>query len=280
MARAGKAVTMPFPEAFRQVARDILAPRQLAGAIERAALLLLILGAAWVALRLSLALVRRTGSLGGRTLTPLLESVVRYVIAFAALVLMLQAVNVNVTAVLASAGVVGLAVGFGAQYLIRDILAGFFLLSEGVMHIGDTVRIDGDTGTVERITLRTTQIRKLSGELLTIPNGAITRIGNLSRDYGRAIVRITVPYRADLTEALDAIEQVAREWAAAHVQETQGEPVLDGVVDLTDAGAVMQISVRVRPGHQAAAEAELRRRALEALARRGIRIDMRISATI
>lgn len=275
---------MPLPEVVRQVVHDVLAPQRIAGAIERAVLLLLIAAGWWGALRLSLAVVRRAAgkpdARGGRTFTPVLESAIRYTVAFAALVLMLQAVNVNVTAILASAGVVGLAVGFGAQYLIRDVLAGFFLISEGLVQTGDVVRIDGDVGTVERITLRTTQIRKMTGELLTIPNGAITRIGNLSRDYGRAIVRITVPYRADLTEALDAIEQVAREWAAAHVQETQGEPVLDGVVDLTDAGAVMQISVRVRPGHQAAAEAELRRRALEALARRGIRIDMRISATI
>lgn len=275
---------MPLPEVVRQIAHDVLAPQRIAGAIERAVLLLLIAAGWWAALRLSLAVVRRAAGTpdarGGRTVAPVLEGVIRYAVAFAALVLMLQAVNVNVTAVLASAGVVGLAVGFGAQYLIRDILAGFFLISEGLVQTGDVVRIDGDVGTVERITLRTTQIRKVTGELLTIPNGAITRIGNLSRDYGRAIVQITVPYRADVAEALAAVEQVAREWAAAHPQDAQGEPVVDGVVDLKDTGAVVQLSVRVRPGRQAAVEADLRGLALAALARRGIRIDTRISATI
>lgn len=275
---------MPFPEALRQVLRDIRNPQYLAGAIERTAVLLVIAVAAWAALSLSLLVVRKAGARpaapAGRTLAPVVESLIRYAIVVAALVFMLQAVGVNVTAILASAGVAGLALGFGAQYLIRDILAGFFLLSEGLIQVGDTVRIDGDTGTVEHITLRTTQIRKINGELLTIPNGAITRIGNLSRDFGRAIVQLTIPYRAEVATALDAIEQATRDWAAAHAQEALGTPVVDGIVDLKDTGAVVQVSVRVRPGRQAAVEADLRRRALQALAQRGIRIDTRISATI
>jgi moderate conductance mechanosensitive channel len=261
-----------MPDVFRQVTRDMLSPLHLAAAIERVLLLLLIAVAAWVTIRLSIAILRRAATRPpahvARTFTPVVESLIRYTIAFAALVLMLEAVNVNLTAILASAGVVGLAVGLGAQYVIRDVLAGFFLLSEGVLQIGDMVRIDDDVGTVERVTLRTTQIRKVSGELLTIPNGAITRIGNLSRDYGRAIVQITIPYRANLAEALDTLRQVARDWAVEHAQDVQAAPVVDGVVDVKDAGAVLQVSVRVRPGRQASVEADLRARALEALARR------------
>src|SRR2546428_574474 len=83
----------------------------------------------------------------------------------------------------ASGGGLGLVLGFGAQDITRDLLAGVFLLSEGLGQVGDIVRVDGDVGTVERVSIRITQIRKFSGELLTIPNGAITRIGNLSRDY-------------------------------------------------------------------------------------------------
>ncbi len=275
---------MPLPEAFRQVVRDLSTPRQLAGAIESVFTLIVIAAAAWVALRLSVAVVRRTETRvpghPGRTLTPVLESALRYAIGFAALVVMLQAVHVNITGVLASAGVVGVALGFGAQYLVRDVLAGMFLLSEGVMQIGDLVRIEGDVGTVERITLRITQIRKFSGELLTIPNGAIGRLGNLSRDYGRAVVQVTVPYRADVGTALEALQDVGRAWAAANPSEAQGEPQVDGTVDFKETGAVLQLSVRVRPGRQAAVEAALRKGALQALASRGIRIDTRISATI
>jgi small-conductance mechanosensitive channel len=273
-----------IPAALHRVVSDILDPQRLAGAIERTADLVTIAVGAWLALRLSRQVVRKAGAQprapAGRTFAPMVESVVRYAIVLAALVLMLQAVDVNVTAILASAGVAGLALGFGAQYLIRDILAGFFLLSEGIVQIGDTVRIDGDAGTVERVTLRTTQIRKVNGELLTIPNGAITRIGNLSRDFGRAIVQLTIPYRAEVPAAIEAVEQASRDWAAAHAQEALGTPIVDGIVDFRETGAVVQVSVRVRPGRQAAVEADLRRRALEALAQRGIRIDTRVSATI
>ncbi|HEX4835263.1 MAG TPA: mechanosensitive ion channel family protein [bacterium] len=261
---------MPLPDALRQAVHEALAS-PLAGVIVR---LILIAAAAWVALRGSLAVVRRAGlRLTGHpapTITHVLESAVRYAIAFAALVLMLDAVHVNITAVLASAGVVGVALGFGAQYLIRDILAGFFLLSEGVVQIGDWVRIDGDMGAVERITLRTTQIRKYSGELLTIPNGSIGRIGNLTRDYSRAIVQVIVPYQADVRAALEALRDVGHEWAAAHPEDALGEPAVDGAVDLKATGVTLQLSVRVRPGRQFAAEPDLRQRALQALAGRGI----------
>lgn len=261
---------MPLPDALRQAVHGALAS-PLAGVIGR---LILIAAAAWVALRGSLAVVRRAGlRLTGHpapTITHVLESAVRYTIAFAALVLMLDAVHVNITAVLASAGVVGVALGFGAQYLIRDILAGFFLLSEGIIQVGDLVSVNGDVGTVERITLRTTQIRKFSGELLTIPNGSIGRIGNLSRDYGRAIVQVTVSYRADVRAALEALRDVGHEWAAEHSEDALGEPAVDGTVDLKTAGVVLQLSVRVRPARQAVVEADLRQRALLALASRGI----------
>jgi small conductance mechanosensitive channel len=133
--------------------------------------------------------------------------------------------------------------------------------------------MDGEVGCVERITLRVTQIRKFSGELLTIQNGTISRFGNLSRDYGRAIIQVTVPYKADVGEALQALREAAHAWAAEHPQQVQGEPALDGVVDLKDLGMVLQLSVLVPPGHQATVEPQLRQQALEALAARGIVIE-------
>ena len=99
---------------------------------------------------------------------------------------MLGAVHVNITPVLASATVLGLTLGFGAQYLIRDLLAGLFLLAEGIIQPGDVVRVasnvgTNDLGTVERVALRTTSIRKFSGELLTVPNGSIMIATRISR---------------------------------------------------------------------------------------------------
>jgi moderate conductance mechanosensitive channel len=257
-------------------------PRAWAGVVENAATLLFIALAAWAALAVLPAVIRRAGRRTGRAVAvaPLAESAVRYAIGFAALILMLETVNVNVTAILASAGIVSLAFGFGAQYVIRDVLAGVFLLSEGVVQIGDLVRLDGDTGTVERITLRTMQIRKFNGELLTVPNGAVTRISNLSRGYGRAIVQVTVPYGADVGRALEVLRDVGREWAAAHPDDARGEPSVDGAVDFKDTGVTIQLSVLVPPGRQFAAEAALRRRALEVLAERQIKIDTRVSVTM
>lgn len=268
---------MPMPEAIQSVLRDLLDPQLIARGIETILVLILIALAAWVTRRVSLAIIRRAGArapgLPRRTLVPLLEGLVRYTILVAAFVLMLQAVHVNVTALLAGAGLVGVALGFGAQFLIRDLVAGFFLLTEAPVDVGDLVRIDGDLGTVERITLRFTQIRKYTGELLTIHNGAITKIGNLSRGYGRAVVQVTVPYRTDVSRALQILREVGETWAAARTQDAQGPPSLDGVVDLRDTGAVVQLSVRVHPGAQAGVEAELRQRALEAFAAQGIVIE-------
>jgi moderate conductance mechanosensitive channel len=267
---------------LRQLARDVGNPQTWAGALEGLGVIILIALAAWAALALLPPIVRRAGRRAGRPVTyaPVAESAVRYAIGIAAFVLVLEVLNVNVAAILASAGIVSLAFGFGAQYLIRDVLAGLFLLSEGVVQIGDLVRLDTDTGTVERVTLRTMQIRKFNGELLTVPNGAVTRIGNLSRGYGRAIVQITVPLAADVGTALDVLNEVGRAWAAENTDLARGAPSVDGAVDLKDTGVTVQLSVLVPPGQQAGVEAALRRQALAKLAERRIKIDTRVSVTM
>jgi len=272
---------MTLLNGLQQAVNDLLNPRQVATIVEQCVTIILLAVAAWVTLRFSLSVVRQGAArISQPTLTPILEGLARYVIAIVAVILMLNVVHVDVAPLLASAGVAGLALGFGAQFLIRDVLSGFLLLSERVIQVGDTVRVNGDVGTVERITLRMTQLRKFNGELLTIPNGAIIKIGNLSRDYGRAIVQVTVSYRSDLEAALDALRTAAREWAAGHPGDVIGEPTVDGTVNLNERGVVLQASVRVGPGRQGDVEADLRRRILETLAGRGIEIDTRISATI
>ncbi|HET7266107.1 MAG TPA: mechanosensitive ion channel domain-containing protein [bacterium] len=269
-------------DVLQQIARDVGDPRAWAAVVEHTVAILIIAVAAWSAIAAVSPAIRRAGRRPGRPVTfaPLAESAVRYTIGFAALILMLQVVNVNLTAILASAGVVSLALGFGAQYVIRDVLAGLFLISEGVVQIGDVVRLDADTGTVERITLRMIQIRKFNGELLTVPNGAVTRIGNLSRGLGRAIVTVTLPYRADVGRALEILAAAGREWAAAHPDDARGAPSVDGAVEFKDAGVAVQLSILVPAGRQWGAESAMRRRVLELLAEQGIKIDTRVSVTI
>lgn len=261
-------------EPLRRVGRHLADPERLASALEAAIWVAVIALAAWAALGVARGIVRRTAAWGagrpGARMAPIAEGLVRYAIVFTALILMLEAVHLNITPVLASAGVLGIVLGFGAQYIIRDLLAGVFLISEGILQAGDIVRLDGDVGAVERVSLRITQIRKFSGELLTVPNGAIARIGNLSRDYARAIIQIMIPYTQDAGAALEALRDAGRAWAATQARDQQAEPAVDGIVELRDAGAVLQLSVVVPPGTQDAVAADLRRQAMEALARRGI----------
>ena len=253
--------------------RDLLTPQTLRTLIERALEIALIVVIVWVAMRLTHSLFRRMRARGGVDAfgaSFILEQVLRGSIVGAGLLMIFSTMDLNITPVIASAGVVGLIFSFGAQYVIRDLLAGIFLIMEGTIQPGDVVRINGDTGTVERVSLRVTQIRKYSGELLTVPNGTITRIGNLSRNYMRAVVQFLVPYRVDMNAALDALRDAASAWTAAHAADKQADPVINGIVDLRDYGAVVQFSVLVLPGRQDATASELRQLALDAMARRGI----------
>ena len=258
---------------LRQMIRDLLTPETLWTLIERTLEIVLVVVLVWVVLRLTRGVFRRmraSGRAGALGASFILEQVLRGSIVGAGLLMIFSTMELNITPVIASAGVLGLIFSFGAQYVIRDLLAGMFLIIEGTIQPGDVVRINGDTGTVEHVSLRITQIRKFSGELLTVPNGTIARIGNMSRDYMRAVVQFLVPYRVDMNAALDALKDAAQDWTAAHAEDKQADPVINGIVDLRDYGAVVQFSVLVVPGRQDATASELRRLALDAMARRGI----------
>ena len=244
------------------------APRALA-LLEGLLTILLVLAAATVAARLIPALVRRAltpradrllDETRARTLQPLLESVLRYTVYFIALVMVLRAVGVDATAVLASAGVVGLAVGFGAQHLIRDVISGFFILAEGLIRVGDVIIVGEHTGQVERIGIRATQVRKYSGELWTIPNGQISVFGNANRDYMRAIIEVPLSYRADLERATIVMTRVADEWEKEYAAAVLATPEVHSVHQFGDARVMLRLAVKVAPGTQVSAERELRRR--------------------
>lgn len=167
-----------------------------------------------------------------RTLAPLLGSALRYLFYFTAAVMILDRLGVNVAAILASAGIAGIAIGFGAQHLIRDVIAGFFLIFEGLIQVGDVVRVGEITGTVERIHLRTTQVRQFSGELVTIPNGEIQRFGNMNRGFMRAIVQIGLAYESNLDRAIAVMHQVGEAWAADHPDLALAPPEVQGIMEL------------------------------------------------
>jgi len=213
---------------------------------------------------------RRLDATRALTLQPLLESALRYTIYFIAVVMVLRAAGVDATAVLASAGVVGLAVGFGAQHLIRDVISGFFILAEGLIQVGDIITVGEHAGQVERISIRTTQVRKYSGELWTIPNGQITVFGNASRGFMRAIVDVPLSYRADVDRAMTVMRRVAEEWAAGAGAAVLAPPEVHSVLQFGDTRIQVRLAVTVPPGTQVPAERELRRRLKLAFEREAI----------
>src|SRR5690606_32471871 len=129
-----------------------------------------------------------------QTLLKLLENALSYVVYFSAILAVLQEFNIDVKGLLAGAGVLGLAVGFGAQSLVKDVISGFFILFEDQFSVGDYVKIGTAEGKVEEIGLRTTKIKNFTGELFILPNGTIAQVVNYSLKNSLAIVDVTIPF--------------------------------------------------------------------------------------
>lgn len=217
---------------------------------------------------------RRKVALGdkGRTIAPLLKSLLKYGTIFVAGVLVLRAMGVDPTPIIAGAGVIGLAVGFGAQTLVKDVISGFFLLFEGVIAVGDVITFGNSSGVVEEVGLRVTKYRTFSGELWVIPNGEIRAFGNYNRQWNRAVVTVGVAYEQDVGKAMRVLEEVGKIWAEEHRDIVLEAPVVQGIMSFDDSAVTLRLVVKVRPLKQWAAEWELRRCIKEAFDREGIEI--------
>lgn len=175
-----------------------------------------------------------------KTLRGLLLSVWRYVIYTFTMLLLLSNLEINIGPILAGAGIVGLAVGFGAQNLVRDVISGFFLILEDQFSIGEYVTVLNYSGTVEEIGLRITKIRGWDGELYIIPNGLIETVTNWNRGHMRAVVEIGVSYEEDLDRILAVLEQVAAEYGESDPDVIEGPRVV-GVMALADSSIVIRL---------------------------------------
>ncbi|NMA55597.1 MAG: mechanosensitive ion channel family protein [Firmicutes bacterium] len=204
-----------------------------------------------------------------QTMQSLLNSILRYTVFFIGALVVLDAAGVPITSLIAGAGIVGLAVGFGAQNLVRDVMTGFFILLEDQYGIGDYVNVAGEDGIVESVGLRTTRLRDFSGDLHTIPNGEIGRVTNRSRGPRRALIQVAVSYEADLLAAEKALQQMAAE-AKIELAEIIDGPSLLGITDLGNARVTFSIWARTEPMAEWKIERELRRRAKLALDQAGI----------
>ncbi|MCG9968354.1 mechanosensitive ion channel family protein [Pelotomaculum terephthalicicum JT] len=206
-----------------------------------------------------------------QTLEILLQSVLTYLIFFLAGLTILQIFNINTSAILASAGILGLAVGFGAQNLVKDIISGFFILLEDQFGVGDFVETAGVVGTVEEIGLRTCKIRRWTGQLHIIPNGEITKVTNYNKGPILALVTVGIAYEEDIDRAMEILQNECVK-ARREIEAIVDLPQVQGVTDLTDSSVNIRAVAPSIPGEQWTVERELRRRFKYALEQAGIEI--------
>jgi small conductance mechanosensitive channel len=186
----------------------------------------------------------------------------------------LRTVEINLGPLIAGAGIVGVALGFGAQSLVKDFLTGLFMLIEDQYGVGDIVDVGPATGVVEGITLRTTRLRDIEGVLWHVPNGQISRIGNLSQQWSRSVLDIPVAYSTDLNQAIDVIKRTADElwrdeaWRGLVLE----EPDVWGVEAFGDSAILIRVVLKVVPAQQWAVSRELRMRVKAAFDEAGIEI--------
>lgn len=191
-----------------------------------------------------------------------------------AIFMILGAFNIDLAPLIAGAGIVGVAVGFGAQDLVKDFLSGVFMLMEDQYGVGDVIDAGDAVGVVESISLRSTEIRSVNGTKWHVPNGEIRRVGNMSQQWARALLDIEVAYDTDLDDAVAVIGAVAHEFAQDEnwLEKVLEEPEVWGVESLGSSGIALRLVIKTTPGDQWMAMRELRRRIKAAFDEAGIEI--------
>ncbi len=205
------------------------------------------------------------------TIGEILKKIVKYVLYFIGIVMVLDMFNVNTTSILATAGIGGLAVGFGAQSLVKDIITGFFILFEDQYAVGDYVKIESLEGTVEELGLRVTKLRDFSGDLHIIPNGRVQVVTNKTRGAMRALVNVSIAYEENIDNAIKILEKVCEDIKSNNDSILDGPTIL-GVTDLGESNISITIVAKAKPMEQWAVEREIRKKVKEAFDRENIEI--------
>ena len=209
-----------------------------------------------------------------RTLVSLLRSIGIVVVAVLTTFMVLAALGVNVGPLLAGAGVIGLAISFGAQSLVKDVIAGLFILFENQFGVGDIIRVEGVAGAVERMTLRVVVLRDVHGVVHVVPNGQITKVSNLTRSWARVVLDVGVAYREEPDRVITVMKAVGQEmyeddaWKGAFIE----APEVPGVESFMDSAVTLRIVAKVLPLKQWEVARELRKRLKVRFDREGIEI--------
>lgn len=271
-----------FSRRLREAVQIHTHPEKLAEYAGNFVKIILIIGAAAVAIRLTSMVVdkffdnRTKFKLLGEekrfnTLKGMIKSVLRYIIYFVAFTPILELLGVNISSLIAAAGIGGLAIGFGAQNLVRDVITGFFILLEDQFHVGDYIETGGKSGIVEEMALRITKIRDFNGDLHIIPNGSIDKVTNRSRGNMRASVDVGIAYKEDIDHAIGVLTALCEEIAQEHDKIVEGPTVL-GVTKFGESEVTLTVIARTVPMEQWAVERMLRKRIKERFDEKGIEI--------
>lgn len=206
------------------------------------------------------------------TLKKLIQNILTYTVYFTAFIMILDGgLGLPIGSLLAGAGIVGLAIGFGAQNLVRDIITGFFIIFEDQFSVGDYIIASNAEGTVEEIGIRTTKIKSWTGEQHVIPNGNITQVTNYSVHNGLAVVDINIPYESDIVQAEKAIEEIINKLPEKY-EEIVDVPTIYGVQTLELSHYVVRVVAETLPVYQWAGARAIRKEVKEHLYREGIDI--------
>lgn len=205
------------------------------------------------------------------TMRVLVNNVVRYTLYFLAILMVLQLLGIDLKPVLVSAGVLGLAVGFGAQSLVRDIITGFFIIFEDQFAVGDAVTINNLTGTVQEIGLRITRVRSWTGEVHIFPNGTITQVTNFSLQNTLAVVDVSVAYEEDLKQVEEVLKEVLQ-IAKTELTDIVAEPQILGVHALGPSEVTMRVTAECKPNTHHGVNRNLRAMIRTEFTKRGIQI--------
>lgn len=209
-----------------------------------------------------------------QTVGSVLRSVASLVIWAVVIVMIIAELGFNIAPVLASAGVVGVALSFGAQSLVKDFLSGIFIVAEDQLGIGDWVNLGEAEGEVEAVGLRTTQVRDLEGTLWHVRNGEILRVGNSSQGWARTVVDLPIPYDADIDEMasflVDATQKALQKPGIRG--NVSGEPEYLGVQKVTGESVTLRLLVKTAPAAQFSVGRKLREELKKAMDARGVRI--------
>jgi len=206
------------------------------------------------------------------TLAGILKSIVKYTVYIIVVISVLNVLNIPTAPLLATAGLGGLALGFGAQSLVKDIFTGFFILFEDQYGVGDFITIGSMTGTVEDMGLRITKVRSFNGDLYIIPNGEVTTVTNHSRGNSLAIIDIGIAYEVDAEKAIAVLDDLAEKYYKNNMELLEQKPEVLGIIKFNESEVVIRTTVKTKSLMHWKVERELRFNILDTFKENNIEI--------